>query len=317
MAGQIATDISRWGGFVTLEDLNTYRPKWEAPLIGSYRGYKVVTAPLPACGVTLLEMLQVAERYPLATLEHSSAEHLDLMARIMRWGLRDRALYLGDPAYVPVAVDDILSDGRAARAQEMIDRRQDIVVPRWKPAETGTTQVCAADQHGNLVSLTHSLGAASGVVTTDLGFQYNNAMNCFDPLPGKPNSIAPGKSRVSGITPTILDDGRGSKIVIGAPGGARITNSVFQVIINIVDFGMSATEAVSAPRMDCQGEVIDVEARVPNRVCEDLGRRGNKVARSVASYWDYPLVHVIVLNPSGKGLDGAADPRGEGSALRE
>jgi gamma-glutamyltranspeptidase/glutathione hydrolase len=140
-------------------------------------------------------------------------------------------------------------------------------------------------------------------------------MNCFSPIPNRQNSIAPGKARVSGIAPTVLDNGRGRKIVIGAPGGAKIANAILQVIINIVDFGMSAVEAVSATRVDCQGRAIEVEARLGDKTCEALARRGNEVLKSVASYWDYPLVHVIVTDASTGDLDGGADPRGEGAAF--
>jgi gamma-glutamyltranspeptidase / glutathione hydrolase len=314
---RIAADVGRWGGFVTLEDLRDYAPKWQEPLVGSYRGYRVVTVPPPACGLTLLEMLRIAERFELCRYDHSSPEHLDLVARIMRWAYRDRALYVADPDFSPVPVDALLSEDRATEAQDVIEHGDEIVVPRWKPIETGTTHVCVSDKNGNLVSLTHTLGASSGVVSTGLGFVYNNAMNCFDPIPGRPNSIAPAKARVTGMTPAVLDNGRGSQIVIGAPGGAMITNGVFQVISNIVDFGMSATEAVSAPRIDCQGEVIELEARLPEKVLAGLTSRGNAVLKSVASYWAHPLVQVIVLAAGNKGADGGSDPRGEGAAVTE
>jgi gamma-glutamyltranspeptidase / glutathione hydrolase len=315
LAEQMATDIMAGGGFVTADDLRNYAPEWPEPLVGRYRGYRVLTAPPPACGLSLVQMLQIVERFDLAKMGHNSPDHLDLLAGAMRWASRDRVLYLGDPAFSPVPVDELLSDERTDQACKAIEGGQEILVPRWQPPDTGTTQVCVGDQYGNLVSLTHSLGAASGVVTPGLGFQYNNAMNCFNPVPGKPNSITRGKARVSGIAPTVLDDGRGSKIVIGAPGGAKITNAVLQVIINIVDFGMSATEAVSATRVDCQGRAVEVEARLGERTCQELARRGNEVRKSVAPYWDYPLVHVIVLDASTGRLDGGADPRGEGAAL--
>ena len=317
LAERMAADIGMWGGFVTLQDLHGYAPKWQEPLIGSYHGYKVVTAPPPACGATLLEMLQIAARFELGRYEHSSAEHLGVLAGIMRWAYRDRALHIADPDYYPVPVETLLSEEHANRARDAIERGDEIIVPRWKPVETGTTHVCVTDNNGNLVSLTHTLGAASGVVTTGLGFVYNNAMNCFDPVPGRPNSIAPGKARITGMTPAVLDNGRGSQIVVGAPGGAMITNSVFQVVSNVIDFGMSATEAVSATRIDCQGDVIEVEARLPEKVCAGLTSRGNEVRKAAASYWTHPLVQMIVVDPSRKRPDGGSDPRGEGAAVSE
>jgi gamma-glutamyltranspeptidase/glutathione hydrolase len=315
LAEQIARDVGDGGGFVTAADLDGYVPEWAEPLVGVYRGYRVVTVPPPASGLSLLQMLRIAERFDMAKMGHNSTDHLDLLAGAMRWASRDRVLYLADPGFSPVPVSELLSDESTDRACQLIEGGQEIPVPRWRPPDRGTTHVSVADQYGNLVSLTHTLGAASGVVTPGLGFQYNNAMNCFNPVPGKPNSIAPGKARVSGISPTVLDDGRGSRIVIGAPGGAKIANAIFQVIVNIVDFGMSATEAVSATRIDCQGRAIEVEARLREKTCQELARRGNEVVKSVAAYWDYPLVHVIVLDAVSGRLDGGADPRGEGAAF--
>jgi len=317
LGDQIADDIGTGGGFVTRRDLRDYEAKWQEPLVGSYRGYKVVTAPPPACGVTLLEMLQVAERFELGQFDHNSPKHLDVVARIMRWAYRDRALYVADPDFSPVPVGWLLSAERTNEAQRAIERADEIIVPRWAPIETGTTHICVADRNGNLVSLTHTLGAASGVVTTGLGFVYNNAMNGFDPIPGRPNSIAPAKSRVTGMTPTVLDDGAGSQVIVGAPGGEMITNAVFQVVSNIVDFGMSATEAVSATRVDCRGEVIEVEARLPEKTCAGLVARGNTVLKSAASYWTHPLVQVITIDAPKNAIDGGSDPRGEGAAVWE
>jgi gamma-glutamyltranspeptidase/glutathione hydrolase len=140
-------------------------------------------------------------------------------------------------------------------------------------------------------------------------------MNCFNPVPGHVNSIAPGKARVSGITPTIIMKDNRPVMIVGAPGGTRITSGVFQTILGVLDFGMSATEAVSAPRFDCQGPLIDVEARIPERVCAGLRKRGHGVEKTAAAYWAFPLVHAICIDPVTGALDGGADPRGEGMAL--
>jgi gamma-glutamyltranspeptidase/glutathione hydrolase len=141
-------------------------------------------------------------------------------------------------------------------------------------------------------------------------------MKCFNPIPGHPNSIAPGKARVSGLSPTIVAKDGKPVLVVGAPGGTRITTAVFQTILNVLDFGMSATEAVSAPRFDCQGPAIDVEARMAEKTCAALRLRGHEVTKTHAAYWTSPLVHAIVIDPASGALDGGADPRGEGMALK-
>jgi gamma-glutamyltranspeptidase/glutathione hydrolase len=315
IAHRMIQDIALHGGFVTLQDLESYAPRLRAPLRGSYRGYTVLTDPPPSGGMTLLEMLSIVEGYDLQGLGFNSEAYIDLLARTMQWAYRDWANHLADPDFVAVPVAHLTSKEYAAEARNAIDRGEHFTVPRWRAAERGTTHISVVDQWGNAVALTHSLGDSSGVVTTGLGFQYNNCMKCFNPIPGHANSIQPGKARVSGLCPTIVMKDAQPILVIGAPGGTRITTGVFQTILNVLDFGMSATEAVSAPRFDCQGPSISVEARIPGTVCDGLRRRGHGIERSPAAYWPHPLVHLIRIDPATGALDGGADPRGEGMAL--
>jgi gamma-glutamyltranspeptidase/glutathione hydrolase len=265
--------------------------------------------------MTLLEMLNIVEGYDLRDFGFNSEAYIDLLARTMQWAYRDWANYLADPEFADVPVAHLTSKDYAAEARRAIDRGEHFSVPRWRAAERGTTHLSVVDQWGNVVALTHSLGDSSGVVTTGLGFQYNNYMKCFNPIPGHPNSIVPGKARVSGLCPTIiLKDGK-PVLVVGAPGGTRITTGVFQTILNVLDFGMSATEAVSVPRFDCQGPSISVEARIPGTVCDGLRRRGHGIEQSLASYWPNPRLHIICIDPATGALEGGADPRDEGMAL--
>src|SRR5439155_533618 len=120
-----------------------------------------------------------------------------------------------------------------------------------------TTHVCVVDDEGGAVSLTHTLGSASGVVTRGLGFGYNDYMNCFDPRPGRPNSIRAGKTRMTMMTPTMVFDGDKLRICVGAPGGTKIVTGILQTIVNVLDHEMTPVEAVSAPRVDFQGDVVD------------------------------------------------------------
>ena len=154
--------------------------------------------------MTLIEMLNIVEGYDLSAMAFNGEEYVDLLARTMQWAYRDRANHLADPEHAAVPVERLTSKAYAEEARRAIDRGEMFTVPRWRAHETGTTHLSVVDQWGNAVALTHSLGAASGVVTDGLGFQYNNCMNCFNPVPGHVNSIAPGKARASGITPTII-----------------------------------------------------------------------------------------------------------------
>src|SRR5262249_57580024 len=153
----------------------------------------------------------------------------------------DRGVHVAGPRFGDSAVGSLTDKQYAAKAREVVADRAD------------TTQVCVVDDGGNAVSLTHTLGSSSGVVTPGLGFGYNDYMNCFDPRPGRPNSLRPGKTRVTMMTPAMVFDGRKLRVCVGAPGGTKIVTGVLQVLVNVLDHEMTAVEAVSAPRVDFQG----------------------------------------------------------------
>jgi gamma-glutamyltranspeptidase/glutathione hydrolase len=143
---------------------------------------------------------------------------------------------------------------------------------------------------------------------------YNNSMVNFHPYAGHPNSIAPGKGRTTGMTPTIVLKAGKPVLVLGAPGATRIITSVLQVILNRLDFGMSLTDAVLAPRFDCQGDTIACQARIPESVCAEV-RRKHPIARLPQSHGGLALVHAIALDEQTGRLSGAADAGADGMAL--
>ena len=177
-----------------------------------------------------------------------------------------------------------------------------------------TTHVCVVDDAGMAVSLTHTLGSASGVVTAGLGFGYNDYMNCFDPRPGRPGSIQPGRTRFTRMVPTMVFDGSSLRVCVGAPGGTKIVGAVLQVLVNLIDHQMSAVEAVSAPRVDFQGDVVQAEARVPRVVVEGLTRLGFKVNRRTLNYDSYFARPQVIASSIDGVLSGASDPRKDGGA---
>jgi gamma-glutamyltranspeptidase/glutathione hydrolase len=149
-------------------------------------------------------------------------------------------------------------------------------------------------------------------VTPGLGFGYNNYMNCFDPRPGRPNSVRPGKTRVTMMTPTFVFDKGRLGVVVGAPGGTKIVTAILQVLVNVIDHRMSPVEAVSAPRIDFQGDVVQAEARIPLIVCQQLEKSGYEVNRRTLNYDSYfARPQLIVVEPDGF-LHGASDPRKDG-----
>jgi len=214
--------------------------------------------------------------------------------------MAERDEHLADPQFTPVPLAALTAKEYAAAARGAHD-------------SPTTTHVCVVDAAGNAVSLTHTLGSSSGVVTPGLGFNYNNYLNCFDPRPGRVNSLAPGKTRVTMMVPTMVmaADGR-PEVVLGAPGGTRIVNGVLQTLLNLIDHGMTPLEAVAAPRVDFQGETVQAEQRIPSDVVQALRARGYVVNRRPVSYEGYfSRVQVIQADADGS-LRGASDPRGDG-----
>ena len=260
-----------------------------------------------------------ADLFDWVGLGEDSIEYFNILASALKAAQSDRARYLGDPDFVDVPTDRRVSKKHASMWRERITSGERISIPR-RPIreEKSTTHISVIDKEGNAVALTHSLASASGVVTQGLGFIYNSCMNCFDPVPGNPNSIAPGKSRITGLSPTFVMDDNGPISIIGAPGGNSIHIGVVQGIINLIDHGMTPTEAVYAPRIDCQWlDTVDVASRFPNYLCDALSKKGHRVIKAPLDYVPFPLVQVISVNRETGRTSGASDPRGGGVALSE
>jgi gamma-glutamyltranspeptidase / glutathione hydrolase len=308
VADAIAADFAANGGFITKEDLEAYRVNVTEPMRGTYRGLRVVAAGPPAGGLTLLQMLNFLEGYDLGSHGWPSTEAARLLVEAMAWAVADRELHVADPRYVDIPTGALADKQYAAKAREVVGAG---VRPHDR-AET--THVCVVDDEGTAVSLTHTLGSASGVVTPGLGFGYNDYMNCFDPRPGRPNSIRPGKTRVTMMTPTLVFDRDRLRACIGAPGGTKIVTAVLQVLVNVIDHQMSPVEAVSAPRVDFQGDVVQAEARIPKIVCSGLEDLGYKVNRRVLNYDSYFARPQLIVADKDGYLHGASDPRKDGGA---
>lgn len=296
IAATIADDCERNGGFISRADLASYRVGIGRPVRGSYRGLEVAAAGPPAGGMTLLQLLNYVEGFDLSVLGWPSAGAALARVRAMRFAFADREAYLADPAFAEVPVDRLTAKEYAASVRD----------------SPTTTHICVVDGEGNAVSMTHTLGASSGVVTPGLGFTYNNYLNCFDPRPGRINSLAPGKTRITMMVPTLgFRDGR-LAIVVGAPGGTKIVTGVFQTLLNLVDHGLSPVEAVSAPRVDFQGASVQAEQRITADVLDGIRAAGFAADRRPLSYDPYfSRVQLIVAEADGT-LRGASDPRGDG-----
>jgi gamma-glutamyltranspeptidase/glutathione hydrolase len=310
--GQImAADFAQHNGLLAAEDLGTYQALLIEPVRTTYRGYEITTDPPPACGVLVIEMLNVLELYDVKRLGWNTPEYLDILSRVMYLVFHDRARFMGDPRFVDVPVEMLVSKGYAAQLKAMIDRGADLRKDPYAPSPTeGTTHVSVMDDQGNTVGITHSLGSGCGAVTRGLGFMHNNHMSMFDPRPGYRNSLAPGKMPVTGGSPTIiLKDGR-PVIVVGSPAGARKATGIVQSIVNVIDFGMDAQTAVSVKRIhaeDVPGQVI-VEPDFPTDTITGLERLGRTVVRSPYT----ARMALVYRDPKTGHIEGGSDPRAGG-----
>lgn len=314
IADEIVADMERHGGLLGKADLENYQLDDNEPLWGDYRGYRIATNPPPGGGIMVLQMLNILEHFDLRALGHNSPEYIRIVAEAMKLATIDKDAHIGDPKFVDVPVERLLSDEYAAQCAQAIRNGEIAHVPRVEqtPESKETTHICAVDDHGNTVSMTHTLGMPSGALTKGLGFMYNGCMSVFDPRPGHSDSLAPGKARFTAMAPSIVYKDDKPVLVIGAPGGTYITMGVLQGILNVIDFDMSAQSAVAAPRICATSDIIDVVNRIPRYVTDEVASYGYEVRRSHKNF-HFAGVHAIKLT-DGK-WEGGADPGRDGVAL--
>jgi gamma-glutamyltranspeptidase/glutathione hydrolase len=270
IARSVAAASRANGGILTTEDFAAYTVTESPPIRCAYRGYTLSSAPPPSSGgVTLCEMLQILQGYPLKALGFHSSGSVHYMTEAMRYAYHDRNLYLGDPAFVENPVARLISPDNGAGIRARI--APDLATPSASlgaaaPAHENptTTHYSVVDAAGNAVAVTFTINDDFGakVIAGDTGFFLNDEMDDFTVKPGAPNmfglvqgsanAIAPGKRPLSSMTPTIvMKEGR-PVLVLGTPGGSRIITTVLEVILNVIDYGMPLQQAVDAPRIHHQ-----------------------------------------------------------------
>ena len=314
IAEQIDADMKSNGGLLSIDDLHSYHTTHNDPLRSSYRGSAVFTNAPPGGGVMLLEMLNILEQFDLRGLEHNSTDYIRTVCEAMKAATSDKDRFVGDPAFIDVPVERLTSKDHAIDIAQRIKRGERMRVERLQgpPEPADTTHVAVVDGQGNCVTMTHSLGMPSGVITDGLGFMYNGCMGVFDPRPGRAGSIAPGKSRFSSVCPSIVFNGDQPRLVIGAPGGTQIAMGVLQAVVNVIDFDMPIDRAVSVPRFSSTSDIIDISNRIPDYVVDPLRESGYEVIRSPLTL-HFAAVHGIRIDNGV--LSGGADPGHDGVAL--
>lgn len=278
----VAAAIAQAGGFLTLDDLTAYRTVERAPVRGPYRGFEIVGPPPPSSGgVHVLQMLNILEGFDIAAMGFGSADHLHLVAEVLKIAFADRAAATADPAFVQVPVEKLISKDYAAERRASIDlgRAQSWSAGVAAGESANTTHVTVADRDGHVISTTQTINSLFGArfIVPGTGIIPNNYMYLFDPHPGKALSVQPGKRITTSQAPLIaLKDGKPA-FALGLPGGLRIFGSAMQAVINLIDHGMSLQEAVEAPRLWTQGQAVEVEEGFAPAVREALRERGHDV----------------------------------------
>ena len=319
-------EMSAHGGLITREDLRAYRAIKRAPTRGTYRGYDVVSMPPPSSGgIALVEMLNILEGYDLKAAGYGSADAIHDMIEAMRRAYADRAQYLGDPDFnQQMPIDRLTSKEYAAQLRRTIDpnhaSRSSPDTFTWPAEGDQTTHLSIVDEARNAVALTYTLEAGYGsrIVAPGTGFLLNNEMGDFNPGPGlttvdgligtPPNFAQPNKRMLSSMTPTILARDGKLAMVTGSPGSRTIINTVLETIVNVVDFGMNAQEAVDAGRFHHQwlpDQVIYEPFALSADTLARLAARGHALRQGASQ----GVAEVIVHNPVDDTLEGGVDRR--------
>lgn len=328
IADHIVAEMKAGGGMISYEDLKNYSSVWRAPLTTDYRGYKIIAmAPPSSGGIALTQLLEMIEPYPMDSLGFQRAAAVHLMVEAERRVYADRSKHLGDVDFYPVPVAGLLDSAYIAHRMADFNPRLASIsdsISAGSPASEETTHFSIVDSEGNAVSITTTLNGGYGAFTVvrGAGFILNNEMDDFSVKPGAPNmygllgaeanKIEPNKRMLSSMTPTIIERDGKLRMVVGTPGGSTIITSVFQTIVNVLDFGMSIDQAVQSPRFHHQWMpnivMAEKDAISPSErnILESIGHKfkDRGAIGRVEGIW---------IDDKGK-IYGAADRRGDDDA---
>ena len=324
----IADEMKKAGGIITKEDLKNYKIKFRSPMVFKYKDYTVATMGLPSSGGILLnQMMRMVEKRNIGAMGFHTAASIHLMVEAERRAYADRAEYMGDPDFIKVPVkalttekyiEDRMKDFNPLAATKSSDIKTGLV----KKESEETTHLSIIDKDGNCISVTTTLntGYGSGVVIDGTGIIMSNSMDDFSIQPGVPNvygavggeanSIAPGKRMLSSMSPTIVLKNNKPFLVLGTPGGTTIPTSVYQVMMNIMEFGLSTEDAVNSLRFHHQWlpDMIFVEEGFPQNMQKELEALGHTVKQREG------LGRMEVIKIMNKKIEGVGDNRGDDDA---
>jgi gamma-glutamyltranspeptidase/glutathione hydrolase len=334
IAKTLVAYLQKNGGIISLKDLDNYQAIWREPIVFNYKDLRIISMSPPSSGgICMAQILKTTANYPIAQYGHNTTKTTQVLTEAQRRAYADRSHYLGDPDFIDIPVDSLLSDaylkGRMdSFSFEGATPSKELTHGAISQAEsTETTHYSIIDSYGNAIAVTTTLNASFGskLYNKKLGFFLNNEMDDFSAKPGTPNlfgliggdanAIAPQKRMLSSMTPTLVEKDNKLWMTLGTPGGSTIITSVLQTILNVYEFNMSMQQAVDAPRFHHQWlpDIVKVEATsFDAKTIKELENKGYVVDYKNAS--SIGRVDAILVLSDGS-LEGGADKRGDDTAV--
>ena len=334
IAKTLVAFLQKNGGIVSLKDLDNYQAIWREPIVFNYKDLRIISMSPPSSGgICMAQILKTTANYPIAQYGHNTTKTIQVLTEAQRRAYADRSHYLGDPDFIDIPIDSLLSDaylkGRMdSFSFEGATPSKELTHGSISQAEsTETTHYSIVDSYGNAIAVTTTLNASFGskLYSKKLGFFLNNEMDDFSAKPGTPNlfglvggnanAIAPQKRMLSSMTPTLVEKDNKLWMTLGTPGGSTIITSVLQTILNVYEFNMSMQQAVNAPRFHHQWlpDIVKVEANsFDDKTIKELENKGYKIDYKNAS--NIGRVDAILVLSDGS-LEAGADKRGDDIAV--
>ena len=334
IAKTLVAFLQKNGGIISLKDLDNYQAIWREPIVFNYKDLRIISMSPPSSGgICMAQILKTTANYPIAQYGHNTTKTIQVLTEAQRRAYADRSHYLGDPDFIDIPVDSLLSDAYLKGRMDSFSFEGATPSKELKHGiisqaeSTETTHYSIIDSYGNAIAVTTTLNASFGskLYNKKLGFFLNNEMDDFSAKPGTPNlfgliggdanAIAPQKRMLSSMTPTLVEKDNKLWMTLGTPGGSTIITSVLQTILNVYEFNMSMQQAVDAPRFHHQWlpDIVKVEATsFDAKTIKELENKGYVVDYKNAS--SIGRVDAILVLSDGS-LEGGADKRGDDTAV--